>query len=137
MSTAHPRPVGSNPEHEPPSTLLDLTVQVEYPRSMPPSQMLEVASTVASRVEAALDPERFADLPVTIQAEAYRPPIREVPLYPLRMGAQTFTCAPDVVEAIEHRCAGTDLGGYARDHAGRTYQIHVEVWFSRVDGSPS
>jgi hypothetical protein len=135
MSTAHPRPVGSDPDRDPPATVLDVTVHVEFPPGMPPSQMLEAAGTVADRLEAALAPERFADLPVTVQADVYDPPLRETPLYPLRMGAQTFTCAPDVVEAIEHRCAGTDLAGYARDHAGRTYQLHVAVWFSRVDGT--
>jgi hypothetical protein len=135
MSLRNPTNVGSDPDQDPPETLLEMTVTIEHRRDLSPERMREVADTVADRLEAAVQESNFADLPLAgISTDVSWPASRTSPLYPLRVGDDVFTCRMDVVERLERLAHDAGLGRTVVDLDGRRYDIHVDVSFQLVAG---
>jgi hypothetical protein len=137
MSTIRPVRVGSDPDRDPPETLMEVSVQLEHRRGLPPAEMERVVREVTGRLDAALAQDRFADLPLaSISAESFVAAAEASPLWPLRMGREAvFTCPADVVEALERMCGGTDLGTLGHDLLGRAFELHVGVHLTRAAGA--
>src|SRR4051794_31805434 len=84
MSTYRPVRVGSDPDRDPPETLLEGSVQLEPRRDLHPSQMQSVVRQVAERLDNALNERRFADLPLqSIAADSFVAAGDRAPLWPL------------------------------------------------------
>jgi hypothetical protein len=137
MSTFRPVHVGSDPDRDPPETLLEVSVQVEHRRDLDPREMEGVVRQVAERLDAALEESRFDDLPVQrVRTDSFLAAGERGPLWPLHMGnAAVFTCPADVVEALERMCAGTDLAELAFDLLGRAYELHLGIHLTRAPGA--
>ncbi len=135
MSIHHPLRVGSDPDRDPPETLIELTVEVIYPRGTPGRQMRSLARTVADRVEKAVRPDLFGDLPVQVRSDASIVARAEPTLYPVRFGDRVYTCRMDIEEEVELRCAESPLRARGVDPAGGEYDVHVDVTLRPAPGS--
>lgn len=133
MSLREPLRVGSDPDRDPPETLLEVTVTIEHRRDLSPEQMREVAETVYDRLDVAIDESNFADLPLEdVHVDLDWRNARTSPLYPLRLAGEVHTCRLDLVERLELLAQEAGLGHAAVDAAGRAYDVHVDVSFSRL-----
>ncbi len=132
MTIRRPTNVGSTPD-EAPEVLFELTVTARFDPTLSADELARLRDTAWDRLTASLgsDLAPFLHEPTQVDVTPVRGRGADTPLFPLVAGEARFTCADDLLEAVERRCEGTDLARIAYDVRGLAYELGVELDYVR------
>ena len=139
MTFRKPVRMGKPRGDERPSSFLELGVDVEFEHdpTLSPEEMIHVNYQVARRIAASLhESNLFRGLPVRSPQSGYYPiggRDERAPIYPLRLGGESYPDPTDLTNRIERACHRDGLGHIAYDHAGRAYELHASATYVRKE----